>query len=128
MLGPKLSVAAAGIFGESRMPESAIMLGSSWSTGEPVLVKDEVAKLLGRHQRLVHSERKRVVSHVQRETRNWIVNTVMLEDCAVPFKFKRKKRYKNLKGQFVNLTYYPDTESVAGIEVEVMHVVRIRVS
>jgi hypothetical protein len=69
-----------------------------------------------------------VLSHVQRESGAWIINTVMLEDYSVPFKFKRKKPYKDLKGQFVNLTYYPDTESVAGIEVEVMKVVRIRTS
>jgi len=92
------------------------------------VAKDEVAKLLDRHTQLVHSERKRVISHVQRETGNWIINTVMLEDYSVPFKFKRKKPYKNLKGQFVNLTYYPDNDSVAGIDVEVMNVVRIRVS
>ena len=77
---------------------------------------------------LVHSERKRVMSHVQRKTPSWIINTVMLEDYSVPFRFKRKKPYKNLKGKFVNLTYYADTESVAGIDMEVMKVVRIRLS
>jgi hypothetical protein len=91
-------------------------------------VKGEVDKMLARHRLLVHSERKRVVSHAQRDTANWIVNTLMLEDCEVPFRFKRKRPYKNLKGMFVNLTYYPGTETVAGIEVEVMNVVRIRTS
>jgi hypothetical protein len=91
-------------------------------------VKSEVDKMLERHKLLVHSERKRVVSHAQRDTENWIINTLMLDGCDVPFRFKRKKPYKNLKGMFVNLTYYPDTESVAGIEVEVMNVVRIRTS
>ena len=90
--------------------------------------KNEVDKLLARHELLVHSERKRVVSHVQRKTPSWIINTVMLEDYSVPFRFKRKKPYKNLKGRFVNLTYYADTEVVAGINVEVMKVVRIRTS
>ncbi len=84
--------------------------------------------MLGRHERLVHSERKRVTSHVQRETGEWIINTLMLEDYPVPFRFKRKKPYKNLEGAWVNLTYYPDIETVGGIEVEVMSVVRIRVS
>jgi hypothetical protein len=50
----------------------------------------------------------------------------MLEDYSVPFRFKRKKSYKNLKGMFVNLTYYPNTKTIAGIEVEIMNVVRIR--
>lgn len=91
-------------------------------------MKSEVDKLLGRHDRLVHSERKRVVSHAQRETQEWIINTIMLEDYSVPFRFKRKKPYRNLKGSYVNLTYYPGIEIVAGIEVEVMNVVRIRIA
>ena len=70
----------------------------------------------------------KVVSHVQRDTGEWIVNTIMVEGYDVPFKYKRKRQYKNLKGQRVNLTYYPDTELVAGFEQEVMHVVRIKVS
>jgi hypothetical protein len=52
----------------------------------------------------------------------------MLEDCSAPFRFKRKKPYRNLEGMYVNLTYYPAVESVAGIGVEVMNVVRIRTS
>lgn len=91
-------------------------------------MKSDVDKLLVRHDRLVHSERKRVVSHAQRETRDWIINTIMLQGVEVPFRFKRKKPYKNLKGAYVNLTYYPSVESVAGIDVEVMNVVRIRIS
>jgi hypothetical protein len=93
-----------------------------------VRVKGEVDKMLERHRMLVHSERKRVVSHAQRDTDHWIINTLMLEGYEVPFRFKRKKPYRNLKGMYVNLTYYPDTESVAGIDVEVMNVVRIRTS
>lgn len=89
-------------------------------------MKSEVEKLLDRHKQLVHSERKRVISHTQRAAQEWIINTVLLEDCAVPFRFKRKKSYKDLKGRFVNLTYYPGTESIAGIDVEVMNVVRIK--
>ena len=52
----------------------------------------------------------------------------MIEGCDVPFKYKRKKPYKDLKGQRVNLTYYAATEMVAGIEFEVMKVVRIKIS
>ena len=92
------------------------------------MARGEVDKLLERHQALVHSERRRVVSHVQRESRGWIVNTLMLENLTVPFRFKRKKPYRALEGQYVNLTYYPATETVGGIEIEVMNVVRIRVS
>ena len=91
-------------------------------------MKGEVDKLLDRHERLVHSERKRVVSHTQRETKHWIINTIMLDGYLVPFRFKRKRPYKDLKGAYVNLTYYPSVENVGGIDVEVMNVVRIRIS
>ena len=84
--------------------------------------------LLKTHRKLVHSEYVRVVSHVQRDTKEWVINTILIEDCDVPFKYKRKKMYKNIKGQRVNLTYYPATESVAGIEMEVMNVVRIKIA
>ena len=71
---------------------------------------------------------QKVVSHVQRDTREWVINTLMIEGCDVPFKFKRKQAYKNVQGQRVNLTYYQSTETVAGIEMEVMNVVRIKVA
>ena len=91
-------------------------------------MKSEPKKLLERHKNLVHSEMLKVTSHVQREAGEWIINTLMVEGCEVPFKYKRKKKYKNIKGQRINLTYYPDTESVAGIEMEVMTVVRIKIA
>ena len=87
-----------------------------------------VNKLLNTHQKLVHSESVKVLSHVQRDDKEWIINTLMIEGCEVPFKYKRKKMYRNIKGQRVNLTYYPATETVAGIEMEVMKVVRIKVA
>ncbi len=87
-----------------------------------------VNKLLKTHHELVHSEMVKVVSHVQRDTNEWVLNTLMIEDCDVPFKYKRKKMYKNIKGQRVNLTYYPAVEPVAGIDMEVMNVVRIKVA
>ena len=87
-----------------------------------------VTKLLKTHQKLVHSEMVKVVSHVQRDTKEWILNTLMIEGCDVPFKYKRKKLYKNIQGQWVKLTYYPATESIDGIEMEVMKVVRIKVA
>jgi hypothetical protein len=91
-------------------------------------MKSEPVKLLAKHKNLVHSEMLKVTSHVQREAGEWIINTLMVEGCEVPFKYKRKKKYKNIEGQRVNLTYYPDTESVAGIEMEVMTVVRIKIA
>ena len=87
-----------------------------------------VNKLLSTHQKLVHTECVKVLSHVQRDDKEWIINTLMIQGCEVPFKYKRKKMYRNIKGQRVNLTYYPATESVAGIEMEVMKVVRIKVA
>jgi hypothetical protein len=83
-------------------------------------------KLLARHGALVHSDMCKVVSHVQREAGEWVVNTVLIEGQDVPFRYKRKRQYKSLVGGRVNLTYYATTESVAGVEIEVMKVVRIR--
>lgn len=91
-------------------------------------MKSEPEKLLKKHARLVHSDMLKVRSHVQRQAGDWIINTLMVEGYDVAFKYKRKKLYKNLKGQRVNLTYYPDQESVAGLNIEIMTVVRIRVS
>lgn len=85
-------------------------------------------KLLRRHRELVHSEMQKVASHVQRQAGEWIINTVMIEGHNVPFRFRRKKAYRQLTGRRVNLTYYPATESVAGIDMEVMKVVRIKIA
>ena len=87
-----------------------------------------VTRLMKTHEKLIHSEQLTVVSHVQRDTKDWILNTVMIEGYDVPFKYKRKKMYKNIKGQRVNLTYYPTIESVAGIDMEIMKVVRIKIA
>ena len=67
-----------------------------------------------------------MLSHVQRDKDDWVINTIMLEGYDVPFKYKRKEAFKSLKGGRVNLTFYAETESVAGIDFEVMKVVRIR--
>ena len=87
-----------------------------------------VDNLLKKHDKLTHTDNLKVTSHVQRESGEWIINTIMIDGYVVPFKYKRKKLYKNLKGQRINLTYYPTTESVAGMEMEVMNVVRIKIS
>ena len=91
-------------------------------------METDANKLLKKHQNLTHSEMQKVVSHVQRDTKEWMINTLMIEGCDVPFKFKRKTPYKNVQGQRVNLTYYPSKESVAGMEMEVMNVVRIKIA
>lgn len=79
-----------------------------------------------KHDKLVHSEAMKVASHVQRQTGDWFMNTLMLEGHDVPFQYKRQKKYKSLAGGLVNLTYYPETRTVAGIDMEVMKVVRVR--
>lgn len=86
----------------------------------------DVRKLLKKHGQLNQLDMAKVVSHVQREKDDWILNTIMLEGYDIPFKYSRKKVYRSLQGARVNLTYYPETQSVAGLDFEVMHVVRIR--
>ena len=91
-------------------------------------MKSEPKKLLKKHAKLTHSDMMKVTSHVQREAGEWIVNTLMIEGYDVAFRYKRKQKYKSLKGQRVNLTYYPSTETIAGIQMEIMNVVRIKIS
>jgi hypothetical protein len=83
-------------------------------------------KLLKKHAKLIHSDNRKVLSHTQREQGEWILNTIMLEGYDVPFRFKRKKMYKDITGARVNVTYYPEPFTVAGIEMEAMKVVRIK--
>ncbi len=91
-------------------------------------MKTDVNKLLKKHANLVQTDGLKVTSHVQTEKDDWIINTVMVEGYNVPFKFKRQQAYRNLKGARVNMTYYPAVEMVAGIELEVMNVVRIKMT
>lgn len=86
----------------------------------------DLDKLLKKNRQLNQLDLQKVVSHVQREHDGWILNTVMLEGYEVPFKYSRKKAYRSLQGARVNLTYYPQTEQVAGLDFEIMKVVRIR--
>jgi hypothetical protein len=90
--------------------------------------KTDVEKLLDKHDNLTHSEELVVISHVQRKDDDWFMNTLLVEGSEVPFKFRRRKVYKNLTGARVNLTYYPIKEEIAGMEFEAMKVVRIKVS
>jgi len=91
-------------------------------------MKIDPEKLLKKHPALIHSDVKEVISHVQRNEGEWIINTLMINGCDVPFKYRRKKAYRDLKGQRVNLTYYPHTETVAGLDFDVMNVVRVRIA
>ena len=86
----------------------------------------DVKKLLNKHGQLNQLDLAKVVSHVQRETDDWVLNTIMLEGYDVPFRYRRKKRYKNLKGARVNLTFYPETRPIGGVDFEIMRVVRIK--
>ena len=89
-------------------------------------MKSELDKMLTTHDKLVHSEGVKIISHTQRDVEEWVQHTVMIEGCDAPFKFRRPKKFKCLKGNRVNMTYYPETEKVAGFEIEVMKVVRIK--
>ncbi|MFL0796338.1 MAG: hypothetical protein K6L73_02470 [Cellvibrionaceae bacterium] len=89
-------------------------------------MKSDPKKLLEKNQSLTHSELMKVISHTQRDKDDWVLHSIMVEGCEVPFKFMRKGNYQNLKGARVNMTYYPAKEIVAGMEFEYMKVVRIK--
>jgi hypothetical protein len=91
-------------------------------------MKSDLDKLLKKNDQLNQLDLVKVVSHVQREIEegDWVLNTLMLEGYDVPFKYKRKKKYRSLQGAPVNVTYYAEIEQVAGLDIEVMKVVRIR--
>ena len=89
-------------------------------------MKSDVNKLLKKNEQLNQLDSVKVMSHVQRESGDWFINTLMLDGYDVPFKYSRKEKYKSLQGASVNLTYYAQTEVIAGIEFESMKVVRIR--
>jgi len=63
-----------------------------------MLKKSDVEKLLDKHDNLTHSEELVVVSHVQRKDDDWFMNILLVEGTEVPFKFRRRKTYKNLTG------------------------------
>jgi len=87
-----------------------------------------IKKHLQANEQLIHSTMKKVESHVQRQVGNWIHNTVLLEDYEVPFKYKRQKKYRSLKGARVDVIYYPSVEQVAGMDFEVMNIIKINIS
>ncbi len=91
-------------------------------------MKSPVKNILEKNRELIHSEMMKIKTHVQMNDKEWIINTITLEGYDVPFRFNRKQEYRNLNGVRVNITYYPTVEKVAGFDMEVMNVVRIRKS
>ena len=91
-------------------------------------MKTDVDKLLAKRRQLNHLESIKVVSHKQRNDDGWFLNSIMLDGYEVPFKYRRKQKYRDLKNAYVNVTYYPIIEVVAGMEFETMKVVRIRIT
>jgi hypothetical protein len=91
-------------------------------------MKSESEKLTKKHKELTHTDNLKVISHVQREEDDWIINTLMFENIDTPFKYKRKQLYKSLINHRVNITYYVSKEDIAGFDIEVMNIVRIRMS
>ena len=89
-------------------------------------MKSDVDKLLKKNAKLNQLDAVKVTSHVQRENGDWFLNTLMIEGYSVAFKYNRKKMYRNLEGASVNLTYYSESEKIAGMDFEYMKVVRIR--
>ena len=87
-----------------------------------------INKLLAENDNLIHSTIQKITSHVQRQKGEWIFNTVLVEGHDVPFKYKRLKTYKSLKGARVDMIYYPDTENIAGMNFEIMKVIKINLS
>lgn len=88
------------------------------------MMKTDSKKLIQKHEKLIHTDNIKVVSHVQREKDDWFINTLMFENIDTPFKYKRKKLYKSLVSHRVNITYYIGSESIAGFDIDV----RIKVS
>lgn len=90
------------------------------------MLKKDPETLLKKRPALIHSEDVKVASHVQREEGDWILHTLMIAGYDVPFVYKRKQRYQDLKGARVNLSYYPSHQLRAGFEFEIMKLVRLR--
>lgn len=89
-------------------------------------MKSDSDKLVAKYSQLIHSDGLTVSSHTQREEGEWIQHSLMINGYNVPFKFKRKSKYKSLAGAKVNMTYYIDIVTIAGLEFETMKVVRIK--
>ncbi len=87
-----------------------------------------IKQFLAENDNLVHATMQKVASHVQRQQGDWFLNTVLIDQHDVPFKYKRKRRYQSLKGARVDMIYYADKENIAGVDFECMKVVKIALS
>ena len=87
-----------------------------------------IKKFLAENDNLIHATMQKISSHVQRRKGEWVFNTVLIEGHEVPFKYKRQKDYKSLQGASVDMIYYPEKETIAGMEFEYMKVVKINIS
>lgn len=75
----------------------------------------------------IHSDVMEVKSHVQRFNGECMLNTIMVNGYDCPFQYRREFKYKNLEGKQVDLSYYPAVETIAGLEMEIMKVVHLKV-
>ena len=91
-------------------------------------MKTDSQKLIQKHEKLIQTDNLKVSSHVQREENDWFINTLMFVGISSPFKYKRKTMYKSLVSNRVNITYYVSNESIAGFDIEVMNIVRIKIA
>jgi hypothetical protein len=105
-----------------------MLSGSASSTSGIAMKVKTTKKLLAEHEQLTHSTMQKVSSHVQRQDGDWILNTVMIEGQEVPFKYKRRRKYKSLKGARVDMVYYPDKEVIARMDFPYMKVIKIALS
>jgi hypothetical protein len=79
------------------------------------------------HSENMHSDVMEVKSHVQRFNGECMINTIMVDGYDCPFQYRREFKYKNLEGKQVDLSYYPAVETIAGLEMEIMKVVHLKV-
>lgn len=103
-----------------------VRISTSQTANAPRTMATESEKLVQKHPELTLSKDKKVLSHVQRIDGEWVQNTLMIEGSDVPFKYKRKKKYKSLKGALVNLSYYAETKTIGSLEFETMKVVSVK--
>ena len=62
------------------------------------MMKPGLRKLLKKHPDLVHSEMRKKLARTAGAA-DWIVNTIMIEGCEVPFKYSRKSVIRFLQGK-----------------------------
>ncbi|MDX1451277.1 MAG: hypothetical protein R3183_01885 [Oleiphilaceae bacterium] len=89
-------------------------------------VKTTLKALHAKHPELLEAQNQKVLRHTQRREGEWVIHTLMIEGVDAPFQFRRPKELRPLEGCRVNLSYYIDSQKLAGEDFEVMKVVRVR--